>query len=186
MMNWVSLVTMNAQWLSEAVPRPCSHYDERSNIQSISLLVIHNISLPAGEFGTDYVDDLFTGNLDCKAHPSFDDLEGLRVSAHCFIKRDGQVFQYVPFDKRAWHAGLSEFKGQSKCNDFSIGIELEGTDDIIYTDAQYKALVQCTKKIQGLYPAITNDRIVGHCDIAPGRKTDPGSAFEWQRYLSQL
>ncbi|MAD88742.1 MAG: 1,6-anhydro-N-acetylmuramyl-L-alanine amidase AmpD [Pseudoalteromonas sp.] len=166
--------------------RPCTFYDERPDEQDVNLLVIHNISLPAGQFGTEHVDALFTGNIDCAAHPSFVDLEGLKVSAHCFIRRDGQVLQYVPFNKRAWHAGVSEYAGRARCNDFSIGIELEGTDTTPYSDAQYVTLVECTRYIMALYPKITSSQIVGHCDIAPGRKTDPGEAFDWQKFLTLL
>jgi len=166
--------------------RPCPFYDERPDEHDVNLLVVHNISLPAGEFGTEHVDALFTGNINCKAHPSFVDLEGLKVSAHCFIRRDGQVLQYVPFNKRAWHAGVSEYKGRACCNDFSIGIELEGTDTTPYTDAQYVTLVESSRYIMQLYPKITTSGIVGHCDIAPGRKTDPGEAFDWQKFLTLL
>lgn len=172
--------------LSSAVQRNCTHCDERPAETDISLLVIHNISLPAGQFATPYVDDLFMGCIDCNAEPSFADLRGLRVSAHCFIKRTGEVIQYVPFLKRAWHAGLSSFEGRSQCNDFSIGIELEGTDITPYTQAQYNALHSITRLLIKTYPAITPARIVGHCDIAPGRKTDPGESFDWQYFLAAL
>jgi AmpD protein len=173
-------------WFDMAQRRPCTFFDDRPENEEISLLVIHNISLPAGEYGTPYVDDLFTGVINCHAHPSFADLEGLRVSAHCFIRREGSVLQYVPFNKRAWHAGTSEFAGRNRCNDFSIGIELEGTDDTPYTHAQYIALSELTRKLLCEFPAITHDRIVGHCDIAPGRKTDPGAAFEWPRLFDLI
>ncbi|KZN47303.1 1,6-anhydro-N-acetylmuramyl-L-alanine amidase AmpD [Pseudoalteromonas luteoviolacea] len=173
-------------WLPFADHRSSPHFDERPNEDDVDLLVIHNISLPAGVFGTHYVDDLFMGNIDCQAHPTFSSLDGLRVSAHCFIRRNGQVIQYVPFSKRAWHAGVSSFSGRGQCNDFSIGIEMEGTDTTPYTDAQYEALVAVSKAILAQYPDITPDRIVGHCDIAPGRKTDPGDIFDWQRYFNML
>ncbi|ATC83558.1 MULTISPECIES: 1,6-anhydro-N-acetylmuramyl-L-alanine amidase AmpD [Pseudoalteromonas] len=166
--------------------RPCTHFDERPENTDISLLVIHNISLPAGQFGTEHVDALFMGEIDCNAHPSFCDLNGLRVSAHCFIKRTGEIIQYVPFNKRAWHAGQSEYEGQSACNNFSIGIELEGTDTTPYTQAQYTSLHSLTKAIMTRYPLITTKRVVGHCDIAPGRKTDPGESFNWPAYISRL
>lgn len=169
-----------------AIQRPCTHFDERPNDDDISLLVIHNISLPAGQFATPFVDDLFMGRIDCQAHPSFADLAGLRVSAHCFIKRSGELVQYVPFNKRAWHAGASEFNGQTNCNNFSIGIELEGTDTTAYTLAQYTSLKTLSKAIMQRYPNITTERIVGHCDIAPGRKTDPGSSFNWHLFLTML
>ncbi|MBB1348935.1 MULTISPECIES: 1,6-anhydro-N-acetylmuramyl-L-alanine amidase AmpD [unclassified Pseudoalteromonas] len=166
--------------------RPCTHFDERPENTDISLLVIHNISLPAGQFGTEYVDALFMGEIDCNAHPSFCDLNGLRVSAHCFIKRTGEIIQYVPFNKRAWHAGQSEYEGQSACNNFSIGIELEGTDTTPYSLAQYEVLTTLSKSIIQRYPKITPSRIVGHCDIALGRKTDPGSSFNWPLFFNML
>ena len=166
--------------------RACSHFDERPAQCDISLLVIHNISLPAGQFNTPYVDDLFTGCINCNAHSSFSDLEGLKVSAHCFIKRCGEVIQYVPFEKRAWHAGRSCFAGQQNCNDFSIGIELEGIDTTNYTDAQYQSLAALTQAIMQRYPKITASNIVGHCDIAPGRKTDPGASFNWRKFFNLI
>ena len=172
--------------LLAAQQRACTHYDERPEHTDITLLVIHNISLPAGQFGTPFVDDLFMGCIDCNAHTSFSDLKGLRVSAHCFIKRTGEVIQYVPFNKRAWHAGVSEYEGQTACNNYSIGIELEGTDTLAYTNEQYAALTELTEFIVKHYPDITLGRIVGHNDIAPGRKTDPGQAFDWARYRKSL
>ena len=126
------------------------------------------------------------GTLNCEAHSSFSDLHGVRVSAHCFIKRSGELVQYVPFTKRAWHAGASEFNGQTNCNNFSIGIELEGTDTTAYTLAQYTSLKILSEAIMQCYPNITIERIVGHCDIAPGRKTDPGSSFNWHLFLTML
>ena len=152
----------------------------------IDLLVIHNISLPAGQFGGDCIEQLFTNCLDCHAHPDFEDLHGLEVSSHLLINRQGDVTQFVPFNLRAWHAGESQFGDRSGCNDFSIGIELEGTDDCPYTEQQYRALVTVTRQLMQWYPAITVDNIVGHSDIAPGRKTDPGPAFDWDFYLKQL
>ena len=170
--------------------RPSPHCDERPEGETISLLVIHNISLPAGQFAVvpeqSYVDALFMGSLDCNAHPSFADLRDITVSAHCVNWRDGTVFQYVPFTKRAWHAGVSQFAGRTRCNDFSIGIELEGTDNLPYTEQQYQSLIQLTFFLCQQYPGITPDRITGHCDIAPGRKTDPGIAFDWMRYRSTI
>lgn len=170
--------------------RNSPHCDDRPAGENISLLVIHNISLPAGEFAAkpehSAVDALFRGVLDCTAHPGFAGLHGVRVSAHCVIWRDGTVFQYVPFAKRAWHAGVSQFAGRERCNDFSIGIELEGTDDIPYTEPQYQSLIQLTFFLCQQYPAITPERITGHSDIAPGRKTDPGRAFDWMRYRSAI
>jgi len=165
---------------------PSPHKDERPIASDISLLVIHGISLPAGEFGGDYVDQLFMGCLDCTADSSFTDIEGLRVSAHCFIRRTGELFQYVPFQQRAWHAGLSSWEGRDCCNDYSIGIELEGTDVAPYTEQQYETLVQLSRALMTTYPAITLDRVVGHEHIAPGRKTDPGPAFNWDEFKRRL
>ncbi|MEO2267161.1 1,6-anhydro-N-acetylmuramyl-L-alanine amidase AmpD [Pseudoalteromonas sp. YIC-656] len=167
---------------TDASQLPCTHFDERPQ-QEVSLLVIHCISLPEGHFGTPYIDDLFCGRLNCDAHPSFASLEGVRVSAHCLIDRQGKVRQYVPFDKRAWHAGVSSYSGRERCNDFSIGIELEGTDKLPYTEQQYLALAKLTQALMEMYPKITKERIVGHSDIAPGRKTDPGEGFDWQHFF---
>jgi len=169
----------------EIIRRPCTHYDDRPDSSDISLLVIHNISLPPATFNTPYIDDFFGGRLDCSAHPYFARLVGVRVSAHCVIYRDGRIWQYVPFDKRAWHAGLSLFNGRDKCNDFSIGIELEGADDVPFTEAQYQALSRLCHWLLKQYPALAPERILGHSDIAPGRKTDPGPAFDWP-YFQQL
>ena len=168
--------------------RPCAFYNTRplGSKGDVSLLVIHNISLPAGYFGGPYIDALFAGQLDVHAHPSFADLTGLQVSAHACIRRDGSVLQYVDFAQRAWHAGVSSFQGRAGCNDYSIGIELEGTDTLGYTDAQYDALVQLSQFLIHTFPKITMGRIVGHNDIAPGRKTDPGFAFDWCRYRQSL
>ncbi|WP_019614415.1 1,6-anhydro-N-acetylmuramyl-L-alanine amidase AmpD [Psychromonas ossibalaenae] len=161
-------------------------YNERPADVQISLLVIHCISLPEGIYGGKAVEQLFTGCLDCSEDPGFADLQGLEVSAHCVIRRDGQVEQYVPFAKRAWHAGFSCFAGIEGCNDYSIGIELEGTDKSAYTEDQYRALAALTVQIQQCYPAITRSRITGHSDIAPGRKTDPGALFDWNYYFRLL
>lgn len=152
----------------------------------VDLLVIHNISLPAGEFGGDYVEQLFTNCLDCTRHPSFDQLQGVEVSAHLFIDRGGEVTQFVAFDQRAWHAGVSSYCHRDNCNDFSIGIELEGSDDCPYTGRQYQVLAEVTSGLLEHYPSLRADRIVGHSDIAPGRKTDPGPAFDWQHYHRAL
>ncbi|TMP36668.1 1,6-anhydro-N-acetylmuramyl-L-alanine amidase AmpD [Pseudoalteromonas rubra] len=177
---------MQLNWLDGVFQRHSPHYNERPAECQPSLLVIHCISLPEGEYGGDYIDNLFMGTLDCQAHPSFESLRGVRVSAHCLIRRDGTVVQYVPFDKRAWHAGVSEFAGQANCNDFSIGIELEGTDRSAYTEAQYLALANLTVWLQQRLPKLTKERIVGHSDIAPGRKSDPGVAFNWDKYFALI
>lgn len=176
---------INQGWLQPCRQLASPHHNARPGAE-ISLLVIHGISLPPGEFGGPWIDDLFLGRLDPKAHPYFAGIASLQVSAHCLIRRDGELVQYVPFDERAWHAGASEFAGRSACNDFSIGIELEGTDESGYTEAQYRALAELTQILQRHYPDITPERIVGHCDIAPGRKTDPGPSFDWAHYRALL
>lgn len=176
---------INNGWLKHATKRESPHADERPDPEDINLLVMHGISLPAGEFGGPYIDDLFMGTLDTTAHPDFNILEGLRVSAHCLIRRDGELLQYVPFHRRAWHAGRSSYCGRRRCNDFSIGIELEGTDDQPYTKAQYARLAEVVEHLLQHYPALTRHRIVGHQHIAPVRKTDPGPAFDWA-YFKQL
>ncbi|OUS31075.1 N-acetylmuramoyl-L-alanine amidase [Thalassotalea sp. 42_200_T64] len=164
---------------------PSPHCDNRE-CDDISLLVIHNISLPPGKFGSSHISDLFMGCLDPDEDDYFKDIYQLRVSAHCLIRRDGAIIQYVPFTKRAWHAGVSSFAGREKCNDFSIGIEMEGTDDIAYSDAQYQTLNLLSAAIVTTYPDIDVDNITGHCDIAPGRKTDPGDSFDWARFKNGL
>lgn len=153
------------------------NYNHRPNSE-ISLVVIHNISLPPNEFGGSYIEQFFTNTLNTDLHPFFSKIKELKVSAHLLIKRDGSIVQFVPFDKRAWHAGESSFKGRQNCNDFSIGIELEGTDNLAYEKKQYEALNKAIKAIKLHYP-ITD--VVGHSDIAPGRKTDPGSSFDWDQ-----
>jgi N-acetyl-anhydromuramoyl-L-alanine amidase len=157
--------------------------DERPAGCAISLLVIHNISLPPEEFGGDGVIELFTNRIDPGAHPYYQALRGLKVSAHFFIRRNGETIQFVSCEKRAWHAGESCWQGKSCCNDFSIGVELEGSDTTPFTDLQYLALAALTRTLQSRYP-ITS--IVGHSDIAPGRKTDPGPCFDWERYRAAL
>jgi AmpD protein len=162
------------------------HFDARPKGAAPELIVVHGISLPAGEFGGPWIDRLFAGNLPPDAHPSFRDTATLRVSAHAVIRRDGSITQYVPFGMRAWHAGQSQYQGRSGCNDFSIGIELEGTDQIPYEDAQYESLTALVKALLSTYPTLSAERIAGHSDIAPGRKTDPGPAFDWSRWRATL
>lgn len=166
--------------------RPCDHWDERPVGTCINLLVLHNISLPPRQFQTPYIDDFFAGRLDCTAHPYFAQLQGVRVSAHCVIFRDGRTWQYVPFAARAWHAGVSEWRGQARCNDFSIGIELEGCDDVPYTAEQYEALLTLVCQLYRQFPSLASGDIVGHNDIAPDRKTDPGPAFDWTMFRQRL
>jgi AmpD protein len=162
------------------------HFDERPAGMAPELLVVHGISLPPGEFGGPWIDRLFTGTLPAGAHPYFREIIGQRVSAHALIRRDGAIVQYVPFGQRAWHAGKSEYRGRSACNDFSIGVELEGTDDTPYTDAQYQALAALAAALLSRYATLSTAAIVGHSDIAPGRKSDPGGAFEWPRFRALL
>lgn len=173
-------------WLQGVRILPSPNHNARPPDTVIDLLVIHNISLPPGRFGGDHVDALFCNTLDCDADPFFEQLRGLCVSAHFFINRSGIVTQYVPVAERAWHAGVSQWQGREQCNDFSVGIELEGTDTTPYTDAQYHSLTGLTRLLMQHCPAITPARIVGHVDIAPGRKTDPGPAFDWQRFRAGL
>lgn len=173
-------------WLQGVEHLKSNFYTPRYDNEPINLLVVHNISLPAGVFGGDHISNLFLGKIDEKAHSSFSELINLEVSAHCLIRRDGSIIQYVSFDDKAWHAGVSCFNGREQCNDFSIGIELEGTDDIPYEDCQYKQLALITLSLQKSYPLINNTNIVGHCDIAPGRKTDPGHIFNWQHFHQVL
>ncbi len=173
-------------WLQWATRCPSPNFNFRPENTDISLLVIHNISLPPGEFGGGYVQKFFQNTLDASLHPYFSTIAELKVSAHLFIERDGKVTQFVPFDARAWHAGSSSFAGIADCNNYSIGIELEGADDIPYSDAQYRALEKVSRQLLLTYPKLTPERITGHSDVAPGRKTDPGSAFDWQRYRNSL
>jgi len=170
-------------WLTRACRVESPNADERPEGAEILLLVIHNISLPPGAFGGGAVVDLFLNRLDCTAHPYYARLRGLRVSSHFFLRRDGELLQFVACDRRAWHAGESQWRGRRRCNDFSIGIELEGTDESPYTDLQYSELARLTLEVQTRY-AIQD--IAGHSDIAPGRKTDPGPAFDWTRYRALL
>ncbi|GIX31149.1 MAG: N-acetyl-anhydromuranmyl-L-alanine amidase [Porticoccaceae bacterium] len=173
-------------WLAGVRRLPSPHRDARPEGEEVSLLVIHGISLPPGEFGTGQVEALFTGRLDPAGHPAFAALAELRVSAHLFVDRQGAVTQFVSCAERAWHAGASCFARRPRCNDFSIGIELEGTDLVPYSDEQYRILVALTRALFAAYPALGLERIVGHRDIAPRRKSDPGLAFDWHRYLVAL
>ena len=174
-------MTIDQHWLTTVKRIPSPNYDERPDPADISLVVIHCISLPQGEFGTPYIDELFCNQLNPDDHPYFKEIYQLKVSAHVLIKRDGSYMQYVPFDKRAWHAGKSNYQGRERCNDFSIGIELEGTESIAYTEAQYSTLKEVIDCLLQTYPSLSKQHITGHSDIAPGRKTDPGASFDWQR-----
>jgi N-acetyl-anhydromuramoyl-L-alanine amidase len=162
------------------------HCDARPAETLPELIIVHGISLPPNEFGGPWIDRLFTGTLAWDAHPYFRQIEGLRASAHVVIRRDGQLTQYVPFGERAWHAGVSQYRTRSGCNDFSVGVELEGTDDIAYTDAQYAQLVELIAALIEAYPSLSPEHLVGHSDVAPGRKSDPGPYFEWPRLRARL
>lgn len=172
-------------WCQGARHCPSPNFNERPQAE-VSLLVIHNISLPPGQFGTGKVQEFFQNRLIVDEHPYFAEIASLRVSAHFLIERDGAITQFVSCNERAWHAGQSCFAGRENCNDFSLGVELEGTDEQPFSDAQYAALVGLTAELQRVYPALTLERICGHSDIAPTRKTDPGPAFDWSRLRTAL
>ena len=173
-------------WLRGARRVPSPNCELRPTDCVPELLVIHNISLPPGVYGGNSIEQFFTNCLDCDAHPFFNDIRDLRVSSHLLIYRDGSTVQFVSFDERAWHAGRSYYRGRDNCNDFSIGIELEGTDDEAYTDAQYASLAAASDALLQHYPSMDRQHIAGHSEIAPGRKTDPGPSFDWQRYFKTL
>ena len=179
-------LTEDGDWLVGVRRVLSPNCDERPGSGEISLVVVHGISLPPGEYGGPWIDDFFTNRLAVDAHPYFAEIEGLRVSSHLLIRRDGELVQYVPFTRRAWHAGKSCYRSREACNDFSIGIELEGQDDTPYESAQYRALADAILALRAFYPAIGEQDIVGHADIAPGRKTDPGPAFDWAHLRSLL
>jgi AmpD protein len=164
-------------------PNRSPHCDERPAGERVSLVVIHNISLPPGQFGGRWIDDLFMGRLDPKAHPYFAGIADMKVSAHYLIRRDGEVIQYVPCEMRAWHAGASRWKGREGCNDFSIGIELEGADDVPFAEPQYESLARLARELQSRYG---NLDFTGHSDVAPGRKADPGPWFDWARFRASV
>ena len=179
-------VDMNTGLMQGARYLASPHCDERPAGVAADLLVIHGISLPPGEFGGPWIEHLFLGMLPADAHPYFAGIAALKVSAHLLIRRDGELLQFVPFHRRAWHAGTSSFQGREACNDFSIGVELEGADDVAYAPQQYQRLAEVSAALMQAYPGITSARIVGHSDVAPGRKTDPGPAFDWARYRDIL
>lgn len=177
-------MTINADgWCEQAQQQPSPNFDARQEGERIALLVVHNISLPPGQFGGPFIGDLFCNRLDFDAHPYFSQLRTLRVSAHFVIRRDGALIQFVSANARAWHAGVSRFGARERCNDFSIGIELEGTDVEPFTDSQYQTLTVLTDALRQRYP-LTD--VTGHSHIAPGRKTDPGPYFDWARYSREL
>jgi AmpD protein len=172
--------------ITPARQAPSCNFDARPKDEAPSLIVLHGISLPPGKFGGGEIEALFTNCLDWDAHPYFAEIRGLEVSAHLLIRRDGEVVQFVPFHSRAWHAGESAFRGRARCNDYSIGIELEGDDELPYDDRQYEALAPVLNALLNTYPAITARELAAHSDIAPGRKTDPGPAFDWLRLYDGL
>jgi N-acetyl-anhydromuramoyl-L-alanine amidase len=179
-------VDLRTGWLDTAVRMASPNCDERPEGARPELVVVHAISLPPGEFGGPWIDDLFTNRLDPEGHPYFREIEGLEVSAHLLIRRDGGLVQYVPFHLRAWHAGASSWQGRERCNDFSIGIELEGCDELPFEDVQYDRLAAVIGALRRAYPSIAPDAIAGHSDIAPGRKTDPGPHFRWPQLWAAL
>lgn len=173
-------------WLNQATRKASPNKNNRPDSNNISLIVIHNISLPPNTFGGNWIDDFFLNKLDTDYHPYFKEIDGINVSSHLLIRRDGSITQFVPFHERAWHAGQSNYNGTDNCNDFSIGIELEGADHIPYTEEQYTALAAACKTLINTYPSLTDKSITGHCDIAPERKTDPGDSFEWATFKALL
>ncbi len=180
------LTSLSDQKRGAVLYSPSPHCDQRPVGSEINLVVVHGISLPPGQFGTDAVEVFFSGQLDKTVHPYFEQIAHLKVSSHLFIKRTGEIVQFVPFTERAWHAGESSFQGKTRCNDFSIGIELEGTDEIPYDQRQYDQLAHVIRLLMQAYPAISLDRVVGHEEIAPGRKTDPGPVFDWTYLKGKL
>ena len=180
------IIDQETGWL-DGVKRVASpNCDARPRGAAPELIVIHGISLPPGDFGGPWIDHLFTNRLDRDAHSYFAQVCEMRVSAHVLIRRDGSLTQYVPFTERAWHAGESNYCGRRACNDFSIGIELEGTDELPYEPAQYQVLAELVAALRRTYPSLRDAALVGHSDIAPGRKTDPGPAFDWARLEQAL
>jgi len=179
-------LTIKQGWIKSARQVISPNCDLRPDSTVINLLVIHCISLPPDKFDGTWVDAFFTNTLDPAIHPYFDEIKDLQVSAHLLIRRTGEIVQYVPFDKKAWHAGKSSFEGIDNCNDYSIGIELEGSENLPYEEIQYKILTDVTQKLLIDYPTLSPGRIVGHSDIAPGRKKDPGPHFDWNKYRSLL
>ena len=187
--NGVAMSIDDSHWLAGARQSPCVNYNDRPNgVCDIGLIVVHCISLPAGIYGTGCVEQLFANSLDCHAHPDFASLQSLDVSAHLLITRTGELVQFVSFDKRAWHAGASHFQGRDNCNDFSIGIEVEGVEDVPFEQVQYQQLVRVCQLLFERYPSLADRQITGHSDIAvpAGRKSDPGSAFDWDAFRDML
>jgi len=181
-----TIYTIQHGLLKNSLFKASPNKNARPNTQDIRLIIVHGISLPPEGFGNHCIDDFFLNKLNPEEHPYFKEIGHLQVSAHLLIRRDGSITQFVPFNERAWHAGVSTFNGKENCNDFSIGIELEGTDQLAYTEAQYLELSRCCRSLIKNYPLITKKNIVGHCDVAPGRKTDPGESFDWGKLKALL
>lgn len=185
-MRTAPVLHVRAHRFTDVPQRPSPFADDRPAGADINLIVVHGISLPPGEFGGGAIERLFAGTLPESLLARLPDLRAARVSAHLLVARDGAITQFVDFDRRAWHAGTSSWRGRERCNDYSIGIEVEGTDHVAYESAQYDALAACVRALRDAYPGIAADAIVGHNDIAPGRKTDPGPAFDWQALRDAL
>ena len=181
-----STIDTVGEWFDDAIRISSPNFDHRPRGCDIDLIIVHGISLPPGEFGGPYIEQLFCNRLDPLAHESFRAVASMKVSSHLLIRRDGALLQFVSLVNRAWHAGESRFGDRTRCNDFSIGIELEGADGIPYEASQYERLGEVCQSLIGRWPAISLDRIVGHSDVAPGRKTDPGPALDWQRLRGDL
>ena len=182
----MSAIDIQDHIVSNASYMPSPNHDLRPEEADISLIVIHCISLPSGVYEGNQIEDFFLNKVDISQHEYFNSIKDLKVSSHLLIKRDGGIIQFVPFNKRAWHAGISSFDGVEDCNNFSIGIELEGTEDSEFTDQQYNSLMEITKLLLLNYPNLSKEKIVGHSEIAPNRKTDPGKLFNWKRYLKNV
>jgi AmpD protein len=179
-------LALDGDWLAAARRVDSPNWDPRPAGCDVELVVVHGISLPPGEFGGPHIDRLFTNRLDPAEHPYFEQVSRLRVSAHLLVDRHGALTQYVPLSGRAWHAGPSSYRGRERCNDFSVGIELEGTDEQPYTDAQYRVLGEVIRVLRRRWPLLDASRVVGHSHVAPGRKTDPGPAFDWDRLRREV
>ena len=179
----MSIINIKDNLIEGVIFHPSPYFDSRPKDTDISLIVIHSISLPPGKYGGNEIKDFFLNELDTSNHEYFESIKNLKVSSHILIKRTGETLQFVPFNKRAWHAGISSYLGKENCNDYSIGIELEGTDDSEFTDEQYNSLKNLTSSLIRSYPNLSEDRLVGHSDIAPGRKSDPGIFFDWKRLI---
>ncbi|MEX0900656.1 MAG: 1,6-anhydro-N-acetylmuramyl-L-alanine amidase AmpD [Gammaproteobacteria bacterium] len=178
----LSAIEIDDGWVRGARRVPSPNADARPPGVEIALVIVHSINLPPGEFGGPWIERLFMNTLPASAHPYFRELVAARVSAHVLVQRDGSLIQFAPFGARAWHAGASTWAGRSNCNDYSVGIEVEGCDDVPYSDRQYRRLAALVASLRRVYPTIAPDAVVGHSDVAPGRKTDPGAAFDWARF----